>query len=100
MVTIGGSWEATLLIGGGLLFLWLILLALTRSAGVVTVSVQCPRTGDTTVLQHITDERSYLTDVVSCAAFSHGRPITCGLPCLTGRIRPRVCARVQRLVTV
>jgi hypothetical protein len=100
MVTIGGSWDTALLIGGVLLFLWLMFLAITRSVGAVTVSVRCPRTGDTTVLQHITDERSYLTDVVSCAAFPHGRPITCGLPCLTERIRPRVCARAQRLVTV
>jgi hypothetical protein len=84
MLTLGGSWGVTLVVGGGmLLLLGLIFLFITRSARILHVWVRCPRTGHTTVVQHIVDERSYVTDVVSCAAFPDGQPITCGLPCLT-----------------
>jgi hypothetical protein len=101
MMTLDGSWGVTLLVGGGLLlFLGLAFWFITRSVGAFNVPVRCPMTGNTTVVQHIADENGYLTDVVSCGAFPHGQPITCGLPCLTGGVRTCVSLRSEDLVGV
>jgi hypothetical protein len=93
MVSIGGSWGVTLLVGGAmLLFLGLTFLFITRSPRGLGVLVRCPMTGYATVVQRIPDESSSVTDVVSCSAFPNGQPITCGLPCLTGGVRTCVTA--------
>jgi hypothetical protein len=101
MVTIGGLWGVTLLVGGAmLLFLGLTFLFITRSTGGLSVLGRCPMTGYTTVVQHIPEESSYVTDVVSCRAFPNGQPITCGLPCLTGSVRTCVTAGSVDLLRV
>jgi hypothetical protein len=101
MVTIGGLWGVALLVGGALLlFLGLTFVFITRSAGGLSVLGRCPRTGYTTVVQHSPDERSYVTDVVSCRAFPSGQPITCGLPCLTGSARTYVTTGSVNLLRV
>ena len=95
MTTIGGSWGAILVIDGSLLlFLGLIFLLITRPPSIRHVWLRCPRTGFPTSVQHIADERGFLTDVVSCAAFPKGQAITCGLPCLTRGVR--ACVSVSR----
>jgi hypothetical protein len=101
MVTIGGSWGVTLLVGGAmLLFLGLTFLFITRSARGLSVLVRCPMTGSKTVVQYIPDESGYVTDVVSCGAFPDGQPITCGLPCLTGGVHTGVTTGAVDLLTV
>jgi hypothetical protein len=96
MMTTDGSWEITLLVGSAMLLtLGLTFMFLTRSIGTPSVSVRCPITGHMIAVQHIADEGSYLTDVVTCSAFDHGQPITCGLPCLTGGVRTRVSERLD-----
>jgi hypothetical protein len=52
------------------------------------------------VVQHVPDEGSYLTDVVTCSVFSPGQAITCGMPCLTGGLRTLVSERSEDLVKV
>jgi hypothetical protein len=101
MATIGGSWEITLLVGAGmLLVLGLTFLSLTRSLAAPSASVRCPMTGQMAVVQHIADGGSYFTDMVTCRAFSQGRPITCGLPCLTGGVRTRISEHGEDLLKV
>lgn len=101
MMTIDGSWGITLLVGAGMLLtLGLTFLFLTRSLGTPSASVRCPMTGHMTVVQHIADEGSYLTDVVTCSAFPHAQPLACGLPCLTGGVPTRVSQRHEDLLKV
>ena len=101
MVQIGESWGVTLVIGGGLLLLFgLTFLFITRTISTGSAFVRCPITGHATVVQHIAEEGSFLTDVVSCAAFPGGRPITCGMPCLTGGVATRVSTPAEDSVTV
>jgi hypothetical protein len=101
MMTIDGSWGITLLLGSAMLLtLGLTFMFLTRSLGTSSVSVRCPMTGHMIAVQHIADESSYLTDVVTCSAFPHVQPITCGLPCLTGGVRTRISERFEDLVKV
>jgi hypothetical protein len=101
MIALGGSWGITLLVGAGiLLILGLTFLFLTRSLRTPSVSVRCPMTGHMIVVQHITGDSGYLTDVVTCSAFPHAQPITCGLPCLTGGVRTRVSERIEGLLEV
>lgn len=57
-------------------------------------------TGHMIAVQHIADESSNLTDVVTCSAFPHAQPITCGLPCLTGGVRTWVSERLDGLLKV
>jgi hypothetical protein len=101
MTTIDGFWGITLLVGAGmLLFLGLTFLFITRAGDILSVLVRCPMTGYPTVVQHIADESSFLTDVVSCAAFPRGQPITCDFSCLRGGIQTCVPERCADLVRV
>lgn len=100
-MTIGGSWGVALVLGAGLLlFLGLAFWFITRSVCALSALVRCPMTGNMTVVQHIPEESSYLTDVVSCGAFPNGQPITCGLPCLTGGVRTRISEPSEELARV
>jgi hypothetical protein len=101
MMTIGGWWGITLLVGSAmLLILGLTFMFLTRSLGTSSVSVRCAMTGRMIAVQHIADESSYVTDVVTCSAFPYAQPITCGLPCLTGGVRTRISERSEGLLKV
>ena len=96
MMTIGESWGITLLMGSAmLLILGLTFVYLTRSFGTPSVPVRCPMTGHMAFVQHIADEGSYLTDVVTCGAFPRAQSVTCGLPCLTGGVRTRLSERLE-----
>jgi hypothetical protein len=98
MTTLDGSWD-TLLVGAGMmLILGVTFLVLSRSLGTSSVSVRCPITGHMSVVQHVADEGSYVTDMVTCRAFSPGQAITCGLPCLTGGVCTRISERHEDLV--
>jgi hypothetical protein len=57
-------------------------------------------TGHRIAVQRIADESSDLTDVVTCGAFLHAQPITCGRPCLTGGVRTWVSERLDGLLKV
>jgi hypothetical protein len=50
------------------------------------------------LVQHIADEGSAATDVVTCGAFPYAHPVICGLPCLTGGVRPRLSERLEDLL--
>jgi hypothetical protein len=100
MQTVGGPWVLTVLVGTALMLLGLSFWLIARSSNAFTVLVRCPMTGNTTTVQHVADEGSFVTDLVTCGAFSRGQPITCGLPCLTGGVRTRVPSRSEDLVKV
>jgi hypothetical protein len=101
MMTIGGSWGTTLLVGSAmLLILGLTFMFLTRSLGSSSLSVRCPMTGHMIAVPHIADESSYVTDAMTCSTFPHAQPIICGLPCLTGGVRTRVSERSEGLLKV
>ena len=97
------DWVVTLLVGTGILLtlgMTTVYLYVTRfSCGPSTV-VRCPMTKQMTVVQHIAQDDSYLTDVVTCSAFPRGQAITCGLPCLTGGVSTRISSRSEELVDV
>ena len=101
MLNIDAFWGLTMATGAGLLvLLGLMFWFITRSAEALTVRVRCPMTGTMTVVQHIADENSFVTDVVSCAAFLPDQPVTCGLPCLTGGVRTRIPAASEHPVRI
>jgi hypothetical protein len=101
MMTVEGTWGITILLGAGiLLFLSLSFWLITRSVVRSGTWVRCPVTGHVTVVQHITADDGYLTDLVSCSAFPHRQPVTCALPCLTGDIRTRVSSSSDDRVRV
>jgi hypothetical protein len=51
-----------------------------------------------TIVQHIAEDDSYVTDVVTCSAFPGGATITCGTPCLTEGVATRITRRSEELV--
>jgi hypothetical protein len=71
MMTIGGSWGTTLLVGSAmLLILSLTFMFLTRSLGSSSLSVRCPMTGHLIAVPHIADESSYVTDAMRGSAYT------------------------------
>ena len=101
MATIDGSGGVTRRVGeGGLGTLGRISRSLTRALATPSVPVRCPISGHMDVVQHVADEGSYLSDVVTCRVFSPGQAITCGLPCLTGGVRTWISERSDDLVKV
>jgi hypothetical protein len=99
MGPIDAFWGTTLLAGAALLLvLGVGFVLLTRSHAWPGVPVRCPVHGHLAFVQHIADEESYVTDVVTCGEFPYAQPITCGLPCLTGGVCPRLSERLEDLL--
>jgi hypothetical protein len=88
MGPIDALWGTTLVAGAALLLvLGVGFVLLTRSHASPGVPVlRCPVSGHLAFVQHVGDEGSYVTDLVTCGEFPYAQPVTCGLPCLTGGV--------------
>ena len=85
MTTAADSW--LILLGASLgivTVLGLALLALPRTRRFRRAVVYCPENGLPVMFQDLSGMGGLITSVVMCHAFGNARPITCGLPCLTG----------------
>jgi hypothetical protein len=90
MTTAAESWLISLGASLGIVtLLGLALLAPSRARRVRRVVVHCPENGLPVVVQDLSGMGGLITRVVTCRAFANARPITCGLPCLAGRVHAR-----------
>jgi hypothetical protein len=88
MTTVAESW--LILLGASLgivTLLGLALLELPSTRRVRSAVIYCPENGLPVVVQDLSGMGGPITGVVTCRAFRNARPITCGLPCLTGGTR-------------
>jgi hypothetical protein len=87
MTTTAESWLILLGASMGIVtLLALALLGLSHTRRVRSAVVYCPENGLPVVVQDLSGMGSSITTVVTCRAFRNARPITCGLPCMTGGI--------------